>query len=337
MKLTRLMSWGMLLVFLAAAVFPVSVQAEGETPEYATIYDTSIIFLPITMKPGTSNPPLPTPQLTNIIDHTTLPLYDQIPDQYLRGAEAIRFMFLDRSVGSNINDGVTCLAASSWAASPANCRNYYSDLVNLTNNRTYTVNDTFIPEPIRFPGGNNRANISFDFSGGAYWYEDVQYFVNNYPNLIANRDIVSWMPNYLQVGSDSTIAAQFFNMSYSGPGYNVRHMLDLEAQYPNKTFVYYTSSLARIVGTSQATSFNSQMRTWARDNNKILIDVAAIISHTPAGVPCVNAQGYPIICREYTTESEGGHLGAVSAGKLRVAKAIWILLAQLAGWDGTPR
>jgi hypothetical protein len=40
----------------------------------------------------------------------------------------------------------------------------------------------------------------------------------------------------------------------------------------------------------------------------------------------------PAICQEYTTEVEGGHLGAVSSGKIRVAKAFWVLMAQIAGW-----
>ena len=44
-------------------------------------------------------------------------------------------------------------------------------------------------------------------------------------------------------------------------------------------------------------------------------------------------QGYEIICSEYTTEASGGHLGSVSAGKIRVAKAIWVMLAQIAGWQ----
>src|SRR5690606_2543925 len=41
----------------------------------------------------------------------------------------------------------------------------------------------------------------------------------------------------------------------------------------------------------------------------------------------------PAICQHYTSETEGGHLGSVSAGKIRVAKAIWVLMAQLAGWN----
>ena len=39
------------------------------------------------------------------------------------------------------------------------------------------------------------------------------------------------------------------------------------------------------------------------------------------------------ICQHYTTEIDGGHLGSVSSGKIRVAKAYWVLMAQIAGWQ----
>ncbi|HIP70515.1 MAG TPA: hypothetical protein EYH05_03870 [Anaerolineae bacterium] len=47
-----------------------------------------------------------------------------------------------------------------------------------------------------------------------------------------------------------------------------------------------------------------------------------------------DGQDTPAICPHYTTEVDGGHLGTVSAGKIRVAKAYWVLMARLAGWDG---
>ena len=47
-----------------------------------------------------------------------------------------------------------------------------------------------------------------------------------------------------------------------------------------------------------------------------------------------DGQDYLAICQHYTTETEGGHLGRVSAGKIRVAKAFWVLMARIAGWDG---
>jgi YVTN family beta-propeller protein len=95
------------------------------------------------------------------------------------------------------------------------------------------------------------------------------------------------------------------------------------------------------------------MRAWTAANGRILLDVADILSHTPDGQPCYdNRDGvayyasetlwenypddgvnYPAICPHYTTEVDGGHLGSVSAGKIRVAKAYWVLMAQLAGWQ----
>ncbi len=95
------------------------------------------------------------------------------------------------------------------------------------------------------------------------------------------------------------------------------------------------------------------MRQYAIDNDKVLFDVADILSHDPDGNPCYDnrdgvpydngntsenhpddGQNIPAICPHYTTEADGGHLGSVSAGKIRVAKAYWVLMARLAGWDG---
>ncbi len=346
MKINRIAPLGVLaLILLATAVFPLNALAQTEPP--VTPQDEGVIFLPLVSNGSgtrpTPNPTprptiIPNPQLGNIIDHTSLPLYDQIPAQYLRAAEQIRFLFMDRSVGDNIHAGLDCLAASSWGASRSHCRRYFSAEVVCAappgsgQVKTYTQTDVYVPAPIQFPGGNNRNNIDYAFSTGNYWYNDIQHFVSTYPSLASQYDSISLMPNYLQVGADSTIARDYFNPNYNG--YNIYDILALENQYPGKVFVYYTSSLARNVGTSVSESYNNQMRQWARDNNKILVDVAAILSHTPEGAECRNSQGNAVICCEYTTESEGGHLGSVSAGKLRVAKAMWILLAQLAGWQG---
>ena len=42
---------------------------------------------------------------------------------------------------------------------------------------------------------------------------------------------------------------------------------------------------------------------------------------------------FPAICQDYTTEPNGGHLGSVSSGKIRIIKAFWVLLARIAGWN----
>jgi hypothetical protein len=323
--------WLMLFIITAATI---SGAVQAQTIPGNTLYLPAVMVQPSpTPRPSATPityPTLPPPTLTNIIDHTTLPLYDQIPSQYLNAAEQIRFTFIDRSVGANINDGLTCLAAANWGASASTCRRAYLDS-SLTDWKTFTTSDNSIPPEIRFPGGNDRSNLNFVYREGT-WEDDLNYFINSYPSMVSSTDIYTLQHNYLHVASGSTIANVYFDPNYSGA--NIYDLEALEARYPNRTFVYWTTSLARTVGTAEAQSFNDQMRAWARANNKILIDVAAILSHTPSGAPCRNAQGYEIICQDYTTETEGGHLGSVSAGKLRVAKAIWILLAQLGGWHG---
>ncbi len=278
-------------------------------------------------------PPIP----INIIDHTSIALYEQIPERYLREAEKIRMVFFDRSVGWNISGGLDCLAAPSWAQSPSHCRRYFSSQVvcnpepQSNQVKTYTGRDGPPPPPVQFPGGNDRSNIEYAFSEGNYWFDEVKFFVDNFPTY-ADRQIVTYGHNYLQVNEDSIIADAFFDPNYDG--YNLVDLLALEAQYPDKTFVYWTSSLARTIGSEVSQRFNQQMRDWAKENNRILFDLADILSHTPEGNACTNEAGRPVICCEYTTESDGGHLGNVSAGKLQAAKAMWVMLAQIAGWDG---
>jgi hypothetical protein len=297
---------------------------------FPTVLPTSMPTSEPTTLP-TANPTpttvVPPSQSSMIIDHHTVALYDRIPPQYLRAAEQLQFTFMDRSVGSNINDGLTCLSYSNWADSPSHCRRSYLD-DSLTSWKTYTSRDSNIPEVIQFPGGNNRSNIEFLIGMGT-WEEDLENFINLYPNY-TSRDIFTFQHNYLHVAAGSTIDDVYFDPNYNGT--NIFDMLALEAAYPQNTFVYWTTSLARTVGTSDAQSFNDQMRSWALSNEKILLDVADIESHRPDGSACVNAQGYEVICSDYTTESEGGHLGSVSGGKIQIAKAIWVMLAQIAGW-----
>ncbi len=317
-------------------------QSTNIPPAAPTITPTSIPTLLPTAGP-TSMPTIvptniptlnPTPtivvppnQASIFINHQSVALYDQIPPQYLRAAEQLQFTFKDRSVGSNINDGLTCLSYSSWASSPSHCRRAYLD-DSLSDWKTYTTRDSNVPEFIQYPGGNNRSNIEFLIGMGT-WEEDLESFINQYPNY-ADRDIFTFQHNYLHVAAGSTIDDVYFDPNYNGT--NIFDVLALETAYPQNTFVYWTTSLARTVGTSDAQSFNDQMRSWAVSNEKILLDVADIESHRPDGSACVNGQGYEVICADYTTETEGGHLGSVSGGKIQIAKAIWVMLAQIAGW-----
>ena len=308
---------------------------------------------PFTQPPGSCNTtPLPPSPGSIVVDHTSVDLFDYIPEQYLQAAANTDMFFMDRSVGGNINDGLSCLGYASDEAAPNHCsRADHAD-------PQYSVDECVVSWSRA--GGYDRSRWDFNYwdavTGSAcdFWYNKVDCFMNHVGQFINQYDVVSFQFSYLSVDPDSTIADQ-----PGGYFYNNANRTDVfdqeafEAQHPDKIFIYWTTSLSRGIGSDVSEAFNEQMRQYARDNDKILFDVADILSHDPDGNPCYdnrdgipysngnNSENYPndgldlaAICPHYTTETDGGHLGSVSAGKIRVAKAFWVLMARLNGWDG---
>ncbi len=88
-------------------------------------------------------------------------------------------------------------------------------------------------------------------------------------------------------------------------------------------------------------------------HGKPLLDVADLLSHDYQGGPCFDTRDgreycqtptrcenlpddgvdIPAICQHYTTELHGGHLGSVSGGMLRMAQAMWLMMARLAAGE----
>src|SRR5690606_11229312 len=61
------------------------------------------------------------PASSIVVDHTSVALFEQIPEQYLSAAANLRMLFIDRSVGGNISDGLTCLSYPSGELAPNHC------------------------------------------------------------------------------------------------------------------------------------------------------------------------------------------------------------------------
>lgn len=73
----------------------------------------------------------------------------------------------------------------------------------------------------------------------------------------------------------------------------------------------------------------------AADSGRILFDYADILCHDADGTPATttwNGHTYNTITETNLGEGETGHISA--AGALRLAKAMWWMLARMAGWDG---
>ncbi len=267
-------------------------------------------------------------------------------------------LFVDRSVGGNISDGLSCLSVP-WESAPNHCKRW-----EHTGDAAFSVD----PSEVSWTGTYDRSNwvylfwpiddpsvpdISCSVSTGE-WYGKAECFEEYATAQINNYDVLSFQYSYLSVDESSSIAdlpGGFF--ADNANLYDVYDFAQFEAQHPTKEFIYWTTSLSRGIGTHVSESFNAQMRSYAMSNGKILFDVADILSHDPDGNPCYDnrdgipysfgnqSENYPddgveilAICPHYTTEVDGGHLGSVSAGKIRVAKAFWVLMAQIAGWDG---
>jgi hypothetical protein len=284
-----------------------------------------------------------------VVDHTSVALFEQIPEEYIDAAASLRMLYIDRSVGKNIDDALNCLSFTSNEEAPNHCVRY-AHIVPA-----YSVD----PSEVSWnrPGGYDRSNWVFSpWEGNCpSWSPKIDCFIRMVDPIVDQYDVLSFQFSYLEVSGDSNIAAQpggYFwdNASYS----DVYDQEAYERQHPDKIFIYWTTSLARGIGSTVAVDFNNQMREYAMANGKPLFDVADILSRTPDGQPCFdNRDGVPYnqgnrsedypddgvdllaICQEYTTETDGGHLGSVSAGKIRVAKAFWVLMARIAGWDGT--
>jgi hypothetical protein len=294
-----------------------------------------------------------------VVDHTSIALFDQIPDTYLQAARNLRMMFSDRSVGQNIHEYLNCLPAATWATSLASCRRDYTD--SAWNWKVFTQTDLdnnmvpsrilFTPDPVKY----DRSNWVYEAKTGD-WSSLTQDFIQVLaPAYVATTDVLSYQFSYLNVMTGDDIASMTTGFFTNNPNkYDVHDLEAYIAQNPGKTFFFWTTSLARAIGTQEATDFNSQMRQYAAQNGKILFDVADIESHTDQGVPCYdNRDGVqycttttmptcedypddgvalPAICQDYTTEIDGGHLGSVSGGGIQIAKGFWVLMARIAGW-----
>ena len=207
-----------------------------------------------TPTPGGPTPTLPPVGNAIIVDHTSLALFDQIPAQYLEAARNLRMVFSDRSVGANIHDGLSCLAASSWAAAPASCRRDYIN-PNTSDWITYNATDLangIVPELVQFPASStyNRSNWEFEFKEGT-WSSLTDHFINDLgPRFLNSKDVLSYQFSYLNFNENLSILdpQQGFFVS-TALYYDITDLEAYFAQHPDKTFFLWTSSLARSVGT----------------------------------------------------------------------------------------
>jgi len=257
-----------------------------------------------------------------IIDHRSVDKFEHIPDNYIQAASNLRLLFRHASVGQNINDGLDCM-------------------MNNFEKRPHRCDRDVPPGEISFDNKYDRSNWTFEFhrpppGQNPGWWNKVNFFVERIDNLSPNEtyDVASFKFGYVDAVPGSNIVDEFFSSESDNDLSGIQDLEALEARHPDMTFVLWSLCLARSVGTAESDNFNQKLRDYVNANGKILMDIADIQSHRPDGSPCIdnNGQGHEALCQEYTQEVNGGHLNA--RGQQRMAKAVWVLMAALAGWDG---
>ena len=104
-------------------------------------------------------------------------------------------------------------------------------------------------------------------------------------------------------------------------------MTQLESEYPDVTFVYFTGNAQS--EDQNRVDRNNQIRNYCRQNNKILFDFADLDCWYGGEQYSVN--GIPMEHPQYSGD-EAGHTTFGSCDNK--ARAFWWLLARIAGWDG---
>jgi len=282
-----------------------------QTPDEPTV--DWMTFIPFVL---TNTPPVHSPT-SRIINHGSISEFDQIPDSYIQAASALKFLFRHASVGNNISSGLDCL-------------------MNKIQPRPSFCDRDIPPDQVIYNSKYNRNNWTFEFHSipniNPGWENKVNFFIDRVDHLGPNEDydVVGFKFGYVDGLQGASIDTNFF-LNNRLP--NIYELESLEARNPNKIVVYWTMGLSRLTY-SDSQQFNHQIRDFAITKNKYLVDIADILSHRHDGTPCFDNATNRIeaICDDYTDEINGGHLNAM--GMQRMAKAVWLFMSSVAGWNG---
>ena len=242
-----------------------------------------------------------------IIDHTSIALFDQIPQNYLDAARTqLKISYGHTSHGSQIISGI----------------NYLKDYVDSTK-YSYTLSNScnksvFLCD--RYPSGDlgnpNRTT----------WASRTRDLLNN---NIYNRNTVIWS----WCGQHNT--------SSDNINIYLDQMNQLEKDYPDINFIYMTGHLNSGGGYPDGNTYlrNQQIREYVKNNNKILFDFADIESWDPNGKDHRDNTDSCEWCSNWCNSNSSQCYNLPSCAHshgfncIQKGKAFWVMAAMLVGWE----
>ena len=251
-----------------------------------------------------------------VVDHTCLEveadgsLVEIIPQGYLDQARRLKVLFCHASVGGTIMNGMV--------------------------GRKGLANEN--PERYQIGGQQNADATWFDANTGIIDISHTGWPLNGSKILGFDNHIRN-----LGYGAPLRTNVAFMKYCYIDwqPGTNVEQrwneyritMEALEADFPDITFVWWTTAVNTAGDAGDVReAFDNMLREYCINNGKVLFDLADIESHDLQGNPCYDDIGAEALYAGYAVD--GAHPRDI--GQLRLASAMWWLLARIAGWEVGP-
>lgn len=238
------------------------------------------------------------------IGHQDVAGVASLPQSAMDAIGQQKWLFTHASVGGNMIEGMQALNAS-------NPNRYqlvvdvYGDWDNVSPPPAITVSGTIYDAPRGNPG----------------WEQKFVKFDQAVRNL-------GWRAPKIGIAMDKLC---YIDQDANAAAY-IASMTALERDFPGTVFVYTTMPLESGVDADWAnilrTDYNNAVRAHCQTNNRVLLDIADIESHNPAGNPVTfSSEGktYQRMYSAYTTD--GGHLNAL--GQQRVALGWYATAAAL--------
>jgi len=270
----------------------------------------------------------PTPSTGQIIaDHTVIDNFNDIPQQYI---DEVKKMWLVYA-GESHSEAIRSSTGGMWLLEQSNPK-YNCNITSTGTPEAYTTSHLRVSRGTWGDLDNE--------TGWIYSYGEEDWFTSPAAKARTKAGITYCYENDLTIGVIGLGWCYDGGVSYTDYISATDEYISYCASnvYPTKV-IFTTGTVDASVGESQylrSLGWEAIRAHVAADENRILFDYADILcyddgSETP-NTATWDGHTFPIITDDNLGDASVGHIGP--EGAVRLSKAMWWMLARMAGWDG---